>query len=440
LDSSVNSISYSKSGNALLPLILFELVFILLFMFNQYLAIAGILGLGVVILLFFIPRYALFLAIAIAYSGVASSVLQGLFLPTILLTIVAWFMNFIKEKKLNFRAAEQNGLFLILLIWMLCSTLYARDVEAGFVDIYIYFKYLIVYFLLINILNDWSEIRELLWVLVATGISMLVYALYAFMTATEFMGVRLISFIDDPNSFAIKLVPLVIFCYVLFKIEKAKILKLIALISGSIITVSIVLTLSRGGWLALMAVYALIIWEEMKNKKLLLFSGCFVLLIFAVLFLPEDMVVFRFGKLSKIGMDASIVQRLRILKGGVQMFFDHPFLGVGVGNFVNYCADYSGLIIGLVAHNSFLHIAAELGILGLIIFTLLFTSTIRHLRQEVRYFHDSKNVYYIKGLIFSLIGFTIHSMFLSEQYNIVFFLIVALTIIIYYKIPSEDKT
>lgn len=424
MDSSINSYWHSKSDHALLPLVLIELVLVSLLFLEQYFVLAGLLGIGIVVTLLLVPRYALFVALTIAYSGVAATILQGLFLPAILLAGLAWFTNFLKDGKLNFRAAPQNGLFVLFLVWMLFSTLYARDVDASFVDIYIYFKYLIFYFLIINILSEWSDIKELFWVLVLTGIIMLGFGIYTFITSTNFIGTRLISFIEDPNSFAIKLTPLVAFCYTLFKIEETKILKLISIIAGLIIIFAIVLTFSRGGLLALLSVLGLIIIEEVKYKKLVLFIAGSLTLVLSIIF------ILKFTQTDSIAFDVSIIQRLRILKGGVQMFFDHPILGVGVGNFVNYCSGYSGIIIGLVAHNSFLHIAAEMGIIGLVIFTLLFTTTVSNLRSTAKHFRNSKNVYYIKGIMFSLAGFTVHSMFLSEQYNISFFLIIALTVVL----------
>lgn len=59
--------------------------------------------------------------------------------------------------------------------------------------------------------------------------------------------------------------------------------------------------------------------------------------------------------------DASSLERATILYDGIDLVRAHPFLGVGVGEFVNEIS------IPMTAHNSYLLAAAELGPLGLVL-------------------------------------------------------------------------
>ena len=119
------------------------------------------------------------------------------------------------------------------------------------------------------------------------------------------------------------------------------------------------------------------------------------------------------------------------------MFQDHPFWGVGIGNFISHSKDYSKIIQGMVAHNSYLHIATELGIVGLILFLSIFGVTIRSLINLWRRLKKTRFAYYPLGLLFGLSGFMVHSLFLSEQYNIAFFVITALSVVINKVVPLE---
>jgi O-antigen ligase len=380
-----------------------------------------------VILIVLKPHYGLFISTVLAYSGIATQQLQGLFLPAILLTAFAWIVTFLNNKGDSFVNAAQNQLFILFGLLMIFSTFYASDIENSLKDMYVFLKYLIFYFLMINMLKSWKLVRNMIWVLTITGLLMFFYGvLNYFFSGVTASGFRLISLVDDPNSFAIKLVPLVAFSYILIKTEKSIALRVISfLLFGSIAT-AIILTFSRGGMLALFMVLLLISLVEIKSKRTIFIIASFML--FVLLMIPEEIFFFRFQR-----MDVSIIQRLKLLKGGLNMFFDHPFLGVGVGNFVTHIKDYSNIIVALVAHNSYLHIAAELGIIGLILFISIFAITIKNLWECWKHLLKSdktKNYYYPLGILIALSGFMVHSLFLSEQYNIVLFIIVALTVVI----------
>jgi len=100
----------------------------------------------------------------------------------------------------------------------------------------------------------------------------------------------------------------------------------------------------------------------------------------------------------------------------------HPLTGIGMGNFHAYS------IREKRAHNSFLEIAAELGIFGLIAFLVLIISPFRSLRQierNVKFDPSSppgdqpqrQELYYLSiGLQAVLVTYIVGSFFSSNQY------------------------
>ncbi len=106
-----------------------------------------VIALGIVILIFLKPQAGLYLSTVFAYSGIASNLLQGLFMPTVLLTAVSWLIFFLHQKTEALAEAPQNKLFVLFGALMICSTLYAANLELSFEAIYSYSKYLVFYFL-----------------------------------------------------------------------------------------------------------------------------------------------------------------------------------------------------------------------------------------------------------------------------------------------------
>jgi len=92
-------------------------------------------------------------------------------------------------------------------------------------------------------------------------------------------------------------------------------------------------------------------------------------------------------RLFELGTELSgtMTHRAEIWAAGIAIVRDHPLLGVGLGAFP--AAVYEKLGRGYVAHNTFLSIAAELGVVGLAIFLVLLGSLLsavvrmRHLER-----------------------------------------------------------
>ena len=85
--------------------------------------------------------------------------------------------------------------------------------------------------------------------------------------------------------------------------------------------------------------------------------------------------------------EVSIRGRVSELLVAGQMFFDHPILGVGVGNYPVYYQSYSRRI-GLdprtenrEPHNLFLEVAAETGLVGLLVFFTVLFFSVQGIRQ-----------------------------------------------------------
>jgi len=126
---------------------------------------------------------------------------------------------------------------------------------------------------------------------------------------------------------------------------------------------------------------------------------------------------------------ATVQERLALWKAGIEIIKDHPWMGVGPGNFSNIVGFYNPSIANLTVHNSYLAISAEAGGLGLLLFVALLASVlialIKGLRhtQEAR-FHPSRMTLAI------IVGFLAGAMFISRHDSPLLFLLLGWAIAI----------
>lgn len=118
--------------------------------------------------------------------------------------------------------------------------------------------------------------------------------------------------------------------------------------------------------------------------------------------------------------EASAQGRIQAWAAGYQMFFDSPVIGVGYRRFDDHH--------GLVAHNAFVHVLAELGLIGALAFVGMFYCSLRGLRRrpESNRQEDLNQQRLRQDLSNSVLGLLACICFLSRQYVVVPFISVAL--------------
>jgi O-antigen ligase len=120
-----------------------------------------------------------------------------------------------------------------------------------------------------------------------------------------------------------------------------------------------------------------------------------------------------FGGRAGEEADSSSAERLDCWEAGLGMFRTNPVLGVGAGQFANH--HY------LTAHNSFILTLAELGPLGLFLWSCAFYLVFKILVQALRDFADNETsdivARWAMALIASLAGSLVSSFFLSIAYH-----------------------
>jgi hypothetical protein len=231
-----------------------------------------------------------------------------------------------------------------------------------------FFKVLLYYLLLVAIVNTTSRLRRLVYWLI------LFIAVLAVVAVAQYHGLvnipslttleqneedpvtgqmiviprlRSTGIYNDPNDLGLILVVGVLLTlYGLFDREAGAARFGLAAPLG-LFLYALVLTKSRGQFLALMAGVAVLFQARYGWRKTLLLGGT-VLPVLAVLFA---------GRQTSLSTSHGTSQeRIRLWSQGLDLLRGSPLFGIGAGEYAERA--------GLVAHNSFLHCFTELGLLG----------------------------------------------------------------------------
>lgn len=210
---------------------------------------------------------------------------------------------------------------------------------------------------------------------------------------------RPVSFIGNTNFAGEFIAPVIILTLALFLKSGAGKMKLLSGASVLLQVIYLSITIARGAWLGLAAgaVMFLILFSG-KNARLAgagLYLAMAVVLSLLLITLVQGSALmdrlagasYRFASLEH----ASIVSRLDIWTVSLRMIRDNPVLGSGAGNFHIAFPPYSTLsefrVIGehaLVnfAHNDFIQVASDLGLVGFAIFTWLIVAAAKIVKKE----------------------------------------------------------
>ena len=190
----------------------------------------------------------------------------------------------------------------------------------------------------------------------------------------------------------------------LFGINSDKRQKVAYAVVATLVVVNLFLTFSRGAWLSffVVGVLSLFVFEKKRLSiaGLVVFSLCLVL----VPALRDRLY------LLIQGADAG---RLGIWKIAFDLFRESPWLGKGVGVFMDYMHARSDAEIQY-AHNCYLQILAETGIVGFATFTWFLVEV---LKKGYRTMRQSTSMLYT-ALLLGFVAFLIHAFFDTQLYSL----------------------
>lgn len=310
-----------------------------------------------------------------------------------ILTLCFFIEIYQKKVKLNY---NYKGYFIAIGLFvasMLMSALFSGDIGYGlkrWADMWIwrFMPFVIVLFLL----KKYSDVKTVILGTFA-GITLTsVYAIYQGLSGLS----RANGFYGHPMTLGGWLC--IFLPLLLIEFFERKLLGKYYWLAGlafCICSAGLVFNATRGAWLAVSIVCAvLLIYYMFKSKRNLAVSIIFVVLISTVL-VNNPKFMHRLDTIDDFDKYQSNTERILMWQSAWNMFKDHPILGVGLGQ---YKENYQQKYISPEAkepqlshaHNNFLQMLAENGVVGFVGFAIMFGYII--LKNLIDWFR-TKNIY-----------------------------------------------
>ncbi|QQR78527.1 MAG: O-antigen ligase family protein [Candidatus Moraniibacteriota bacterium] len=139
-----------------------------------------------------------------------------------------------------------------------------------------------------------------------------------------------------------------------------------------------ILTFSRGGYIGLLSgwlIFLFLSWKDFSVSMKKGVGGALFLSFLAVSLLGQP-VLSRFGSSFTLA-DASSTERIVLWQEALGYILDRPLLGTGLGNYIVVARPMLDTHAPFYAHNLYLDIALEIGILGLMLFLAIYLYALR---------------------------------------------------------------
>ncbi len=226
-------------------------------------------------------------------------------------------------------------------------------------------------------------------------------------------------FYSNPNDMAFAIVLSIPFCVAFMISTKGAGRKLLWALAILCMAVALLLTASRAGFIDLIFAGTVCLWQfGIKGRRPALIAGTVIISALLLLFAGRTLLK-RFTAIAgagdsriEVSAEGSYEERKLLMVRALDAIVHYPILGVGAGNFVVY----SGL--WKEVHASYLQIAAEGGIPGLLLYLMFFVcgyKNLRHLGKTKSL--DKDAVLFVGALKSSLVGFSIGACFAPEVYQ-----------------------
>lgn len=398
-------------------------------------------GIGLVLALLHPQVLVLFLVVAIPFGSLLQVNLGAMRVgPTDLLVallLAVWLMRMIARRKVHLFWPPLTLPLLLFVMTLVASLLVAFSVEHGVKEIAKWVEFLVLYVFVANEIGArWR--KALVVALLGTGALVALHGIYQFLYQIGPEGfvlfgrfMRAYGTFEQPNPYAgylgltLPLATGLLGTLLMPKKHRATGRWLLwAASCGTLMLIALIMSWSRGAWLGSAAAAAVMVLAIIaRSGRTALFGAVVVaLLAYAVLagglsFIPSsltqrfvdfvpylDLVDVRGLEITDANF--AVLERMAHWQAGLKMWTDHPWLGIGIGNYSVAYASYALPLWPLPlghAHNYYLNIAAETGTLGLAVYLILWAMALTVAWRATR--HASG---WLLGIALGTLGILVH--------------------------------
>ena len=354
--------------------------------------------------------------------------------PALVLTVLAMaalvFGGHRRELAAALSTAEAKR-YLLFFALMILGVPFAYHRGLAFEGVLLHYAVNVFFFVLVvSQVTSLPRLRSFIWVIC---LSTMMYSLFGGLLQTDSFGggrFQVMGGTFDANDTAYVLLSLFPLCLYFVQFDAGLVKKLVAIAATCGAVATILLTGSRGGMVAFGAVLLVLLLTRITGfgigRKIFL-----MLLLASGAFLMKDKInVERYMTLSDLSSDYNVTEeggRTTLWNDALELSVAHPVTGVGVYCFAT-ANDRAKRLAGESyrrwheVHNSYLQVAAEVGLIGFAVYMLIYLRSLRtflRLRRPRPQSPESVEVGVLSWLM--LLGFTglmISGFFLSQGYSI----------------------
>jgi O-antigen ligase len=345
-----------------------------------------------------------------------------------IITIFGWLFDGLRRQTF---LLYKNPLIFPLTLFVLvnvASLINAENIERS-VSVLLFTLFTIVFSLLIpQLVTEKKQLKIVIWLVIISAFIVGVFGIFQFLGdiiglpqsitglrhlyTKEVLGFpRIQSTALEPLYFAnYLLIPLGLLC-ALFLGKNKSIRNSYLFVLIILLGLNLVLTVSRGGYLGfavVLAVLGIYYFRRIFTSKkiLILLISALAIAFIAVKLLgfgdAVNLEVFR-GHVVNAFYGAAYSERVETLQIAMRGFSDHPWIGVGVGGFGPYASVHPYVEPGdgwNIVNNEPVELLSEVGILGLLSFTIMFVVVLMRSIKVIKIAKDA----YLKTLMIGLLA------------------------------------
>lgn len=338
------------------------------------------------------------------------------------LALIGWFLHRAAGTPRPLPRSVIGIFFVVFVLSLTLSLVVAREIAPGVAVLYQWTKSLLVFFMALDLLRTWRGVRWALLALTLAGAAEAALGLFQYVTKTgpasfnigaDFS--RAYGTFGRPNSYAgyLEMIwPFALAASYLYWRDWAnapapRLGRLVTAVTisvcAAIVGAAIVASLSRGAWLGVGSGLVVMALSASRQTRRATIAAAMATALFAVLggfaMLPAT-IQSRFNSIlgnaavpdiRKAFVTAdnfAVVERLAHWQAGLNMFASNRLLGVGLGNFNVRYEEFNVSPTFIVsrghAHNYYIQVAAESGLVGLTAYLLLLVAIVGTLVVALR--------------------------------------------------------
>ena len=343
-------------------------------------------GIGLMTIMFQ-PYWGLHVFVFILFFELAAALREGVTAMQGIGVVLfsGWLLSAAMRRKSPVRFDALTILGLLYLAWCAASLPGALDVDVGLTRLMSFGQLVVAALMFASVVDDRDKARGIflaivVWTFVTTCVALGKYYLGLTPGAVGPVGNR--------NLLAIYINCATVCAYLLYQTTPEMRARILLALSLPVFFLGLGLTFPRTGLIVQALVLALVWVRVVREKGFLILAGSAVALCLITLLMPTDF----YERVSTIAPAIERQQdtfgvRMRLWNVAMRMIQERPVFGVGPGNFSIGAQRYihgDVRLIGLSAHNAYVEVAAETGLVGAGLFVGILLSALAQTRRALR--------------------------------------------------------